>query len=446
MTSISESSREQTIRLALDAALWGVPIVSMDAMRQAFFRDAGAGYGDVVYLSRPADWKFQITTPNASTHYVYFNFCVRHGPMVLEIPPAVGARISGSLLDAWQVPMADVGTTGEDDGRGARYLLLPPHHIGPVRKPYVPVHCSTFNGFGLLRAVPRDSSGTAVSRAVALVKQIRLYPLTRAPNPPDPRFIDMSGVLFDGIVRYDLRYFQSLARMIGEEPVRSDAAIHEVLRQLGITRHQPFAPNDDRKVLLVEAASTCHEELVSAAAGIGAPYWSDTYWTAPPGRPHEQVYIEPDFIDEERGLNVIARAGAFFLSCAPPKRPRDGLLCLHAFMDRDAKPLLGERTYRLRVPAAVPAARFWTVTVYARDTAAFIRRSPRLEVSSLDTSIAGNADGSVDVYFSPKPPAGNEHNWIATSGGVRWFAIFRLHGAQLEFFDKRWKLPDIEAV
>ena len=29
-----------------------MPIVCMDAMRQAFFRDAGAQYGDIVYFSQ----------------------------------------------------------------------------------------------------------------------------------------------------------------------------------------------------------------------------------------------------------------------------------------------------------------------------------------------------------------------------------------------------------
>ena len=74
---------------AVDAAIWGTPIVSFDAMRQAFFRDAQAQYNDILYLSRPADWKLQITTPNASTHYVFFHFNLKDGPVVLEIPPAV---------------------------------------------------------------------------------------------------------------------------------------------------------------------------------------------------------------------------------------------------------------------------------------------------------------------------------------------------------------------
>ena len=46
------------------------------------------------YFSKPADWKFQFTTPNASTHYVYFNFNLKDGPVVLDIPPTVGAGSS----------------------------------------------------------------------------------------------------------------------------------------------------------------------------------------------------------------------------------------------------------------------------------------------------------------------------------------------------------------
>lgn len=93
-------------RRGVEVAIWGMPIVSVDAMRQAFFRDARARYGDIVFWSKPADAKFQFTTPNASTYYVYFNYNMRQGPLVLEVPETAGARLSGSFasstaLHAW---------------------------------------------------------------------------------------------------------------------------------------------------------------------------------------------------------------------------------------------------------------------------------------------------------------------------------------------------------
>src|SRR5262245_22804768 len=39
-------------RRAIEIAIWGMPLVRFDAMRQAFFRDAQAMYGDVVYWSK----------------------------------------------------------------------------------------------------------------------------------------------------------------------------------------------------------------------------------------------------------------------------------------------------------------------------------------------------------------------------------------------------------
>jgi hypothetical protein len=93
----SEDLARRTIeRRAVEAAIWGMPIVSVDAMRQAFLRDAGGRYNDIVYLSQQADWKFQITTPNASSWYVYIPINLKNGPIVLDLPAAVGAGCSAT--------------------------------------------------------------------------------------------------------------------------------------------------------------------------------------------------------------------------------------------------------------------------------------------------------------------------------------------------------------
>ena len=219
-SSSSSSLTEPMIhRRAVEAAVWGMPIVSVDAMRAAFFRDAGAKYGDIVYWSKPSDWKFQFTTPNASTRYVYFNFNLKDGPVVLEIPPTVGAGLFGSILDAWQVPIADIGPAGEDQGKGGKYLLLPPNYKPAAPSGYVPCKFETVNGYALLRAIPTTTSDADVAKALDLVKQLRLYPLSLAANPPTPRFIDMAGKLLDGVVRFDASFFDGLARMVNEEPV-----------------------------------------------------------------------------------------------------------------------------------------------------------------------------------------------------------------------------------
>ena len=71
-------------RRAVEAVIWGIPIVSQDAQHQASLRDAGAKNNDIVFWSKPSGWKNQTTLPNASVRYVYINFNREpEGPVVL---------------------------------------------------------------------------------------------------------------------------------------------------------------------------------------------------------------------------------------------------------------------------------------------------------------------------------------------------------------------------
>jgi hypothetical protein len=152
--SAEDLARRTFERRAVEAAIWGMPIVSFDAMREAFFRDAGAKYGDIIFWSKPSDWKNQTTTPNASSLYVYFNFNSKDAPVVLEFPAAVGAGLFGTILDAWQTPLTDVGPQGEDQGKGGKYLLLSPDFKGEIPTGYIPIRSANLQR---LCAVSRNS-------------------------------------------------------------------------------------------------------------------------------------------------------------------------------------------------------------------------------------------------------------------------------------------------
>jgi hypothetical protein len=245
-TFSSEDLHRRTLeRRAVEAAIWGMPIVSVHAMREAFFHGAKAKYNDIVFWSKPSDWQNQTTTPNASARYVYFNFNTQaDGPVVLEIPAAVGAGLFGTLLDAWQVPLADVGPAGEDQGRGGKYLLLPPDFKGDPPAGYIVVRSQTYNGYALFRVIPKTSSDEHVAGAISLLKQLRLYPLSKAGAPPEQRFIDMAGRMFDGIARMDESFYTSLAKMVNEEPVLAqDRAMMGMLRELGLEKGKSFSPD-----------------------------------------------------------------------------------------------------------------------------------------------------------------------------------------------------------
>jgi hypothetical protein len=86
------------------------------------------------------------------------------------------------------------------------------------------------------------------------------------------------------------------------------------------------------------------------------------------------------------------------------------------------------------------------MTVYNRDTHAFIRNATRVGRSSQSPGLQKNADGSVDIFFGPTPPANGESNWVPTDPNGRFEVLARFYGPQKPLFDKTWKLPDIEKV
>jgi len=57
-----------------------------------------------------------------------------------------------------------------------------------------------------------------------------------------------------------------------------------------------------------------------------------------------------------------------------------------------------------------------------------------------------NEDGSVDLYFGPEAPEGKEQNWIPTTPEQGFFAYLRLYGPEQLYFDRGWKLPDIQLI
>lgn len=93
----------------------------------------------------------------------------------------------------------------------------------------------------------------------------------------------------------------------------------------------------------------------------------------------------------------------------------------------------------------MPAKTFWSVIVYNTQTRSMQQSNQQFpSVSSQDKTVQKNADGSFDVYFGPRAPAGKESNWIQTVPGQSWFTILRLYGPLEPWFNKTWRPGEIE--
>jgi hypothetical protein len=115
--------------------------------------------------------------------------------------------------------------------------------------------------------------------------------------------------------------------------------------------------------------------------------------------------------------------------------------------DTSGKEFDGAKTYRVNIPANVPAKDFWSVVVYDPQTRSELQTSqPFPSKNNKRDNLIFNRDGSVDLYFGPKAPAGKEANWIASVPGKGWFTIFRLYGPLEPWFDKTWRPGEMELV
>jgi hypothetical protein len=430
-------------RRAFEAVIWGMPAVNFELMRHAMM-EAGGDWNQIVYWSRLPSWKNQTLTPNPDVIYLMPFFDTRDGPVVLEIPPAEGGSITGSIDDAWQAALEDVGPAGLDRGKGGKYLILPPDHAGKVPGGYVVLQSDTYRGFALLRSNLGGSNEADVIKAAAYGKRVKLYPLSEPSR--ETVFVDAVDDLFDATITYDLRFFEMLHRFVQDEPwLVRDKAMIDPLKSIGIEKGKPFKPEDETRYILFDAAQEAHAWLdIRYEAVFATPYFERGQWTLP-AVPDVAEAMQTLFADPN-AYPLDGRAATYSMAFFSMKHLGAGQYYLMAIRDRACEALDGRNDYRLHVPADVPVNLYWSAVLYDRATHALIRDMAWSSRSSHTEGLQTNLDGTVDLYFGPKAPAGKDANWVPTNANGEFEVLFRFYGPEKSLFDKTWVLPDIERI
>jgi hypothetical protein len=283
-----------------------------------------------------------------------------------------------------------------------------------------------------------------VAKAVAYGKRIKIYPLSHAATPPTTTFVDVVDIVYDSTIPYNLRFFESLNRIVQAEPwLERDKTMIDPLRSIGIEKGKPFNPDPRTQDVLNDAAREAHAWLVARyEASLSSPYYEDGHW-ARPGSP-ELFEGQATFFTKPDVYPVDVRGVTFSYAYFTPKHLGTGSSYLMAIADKDGRLLDGRTTYRLRVPANAPVRQYWSATVYDRATHAPIRNVRWPSRSSQTPGLQKNADGSVDLYFGPAAPAGKASNRVPTSADGGFEVLFRFYGPEKPLFEKTWRLPDIE--
>src|SRR5208283_3624776 len=292
----------------------------------------------------------------------------------------VPPKVLGAINDMWYRWVVDLGITGPDKGRGGKYLILPPGYKGSV-----------------------------------------------APA--------------------DYRFWELLNEVVQEEPSESlDQIRLGYYASVGIQKGKPFAPDERMKKILTEAAAVGDATASAIAFNTrekAALYYENSNWQLPFIGGYK-FQIEPDV------LNLSAYIFYYFLATGVTPAMEEKMVgrgSQYAWTSRDAKgePLDGGKSYKLHLPPNIPVKDFWSVILYSNQTRSQIQTDQRFpSVSSQTKGLLVNPDGSVDVFFGPKSPAGKEKNWVQTVPGRGWNTILRLYRPLAPWFNKTWRPGEIE--
>jgi len=455
---------ELLFQRATQAYLWALPLINTLGMRDGSEKVFGAGYNVLPIWKKRLDAKTLVTTPNSDVIYAMSYVDLgKDGPLVFEAPP----NLQGILLDFWQRPIpvdggtffGDVGLPGPDAGKGGKFLLLPPGYKGDVPKGYFVYRSGTNNVFIFLRSFYQDPKKLAP--AVALVEHSKIYPLNGKAGAKPMKFPNASGVPANMLPVSDGRAFDQLKRLVDSEGVHlASPEGLGMLASIGIIKGRPFNPDAHIREILDRAAKTAYKMsrvigFQDVVSGRSFKVYPDRRWLNPmadatpknPGGPLDFGWKRT----AEGYLDLDTRIWFFtdYYSISPgmiSQIPGKGAKYMIGFTDSKGMPLSGGSDYRLNLPANIPAANFWSVTLYEAENASGLANGQSFpSLGSRDKPVR-NADGSTDLYLGPKAPAGKEGNWLATVPGKGYFAILRLYGPTETAIDKSWKPGDIEKV
>jgi len=455
------------VQRATQAAIHYMPAVAQVDFIKATIR-TGGNYDTVNFVTKPFGSEKGFLTANDTTAYAWGTISIKNGPMIVEVP-AMTEKVDyfGSFISAWHVPMIDVGSKGADEGKGGKYLFLPPEYNnesgtaaelkaqGYIIVPKVDTHDVSYS------FRPTLLNGATHAEAGEHAKGIKIYSLKEAiKGEIEPtKYTDATDLPYDCLPYYNMTFIEDINDVVQNNPVREkDRAIYSMLQSIGIKKGEEFNPTPIQKKAALEGLELAYSYMQKKFTTEGetvAPLWVKdgkklsewSFWNFGP-----QAQLGFPFEDGEEIL-IDKRAASYFYVTFLPSKLGGATFYLTGLRDSDGNMLNGKDTYKLNVPADVPAKDFWSAIVYNMETKNFNRTGGRVGASTKDLDkMIKNDDGSVDVYYAPnldKVPKGFKANWVTTESATNandWFFLFRLYRPNSKDWFKSWMLKDIENI
>ncbi|MCK6265667.1 DUF1254 domain-containing protein [Vibrio sp. ZSDE26] len=433
---------------ATEVFLNAIPMASIEAIRLGHLDLGVSTSNQVVLFDKLMDSNPLFLTGNTDTVYASaFLDLERDGPTVIEVPAGMGPT---TVNDAFFRFVTDLGVVGPDKGKGGKYLILPPNYKGDIPKGYFVSTSTSYTNWFIARGFLKD--GKPDSAIHDFKTKLKIYPLAKKSDQPKMEFTSGSGKSFNTVHANNEHFYDEIKPVLDKEPVSFiDPELRGLMASIGIQKGKPFDPDTRMQKLLkdgVAIGNATARSLYFHPRDKAAYKYENKLW--------KTAFIGGDYkwlIDEGKGgRNLDARTYFFYI--ATVNTPAMALKLIdkgsqYALADqsKDGHFLDGGKTYKLNIPANVPAKNFWSVVAYDPQTRSELQTSqPFPSKNNKRDDFIENPDGSVDLYFGPKAPKGKDANWIETVPGKGWFTILRLYGPQEAWYDQSWQPGDIELV
>lgn len=415
--------------LALTAASWGSPLVTMYSLR---YNDA---VGPHPKAAVNAIWRMEdistpelsqeagYVTPNVNTLYGFGFLDLAAEPIILTVPDSHGRYYMVEIVDFWTNAFAYAGgvATGY---KGGKFAI-----VGPGWKGKLPPNVKRIDAptrWVLIQprvhVVNRDDlpAAKAVLNAIA-VQGLAAATGKKPPAAPAygylaPEFADPKLPVSALAFKDPLQFWEILAEALIENPPPNDqaTALLPLFRPLGLL---PGKPWDRAKV-----APTIVEALSKVAKRIGPDFallpngGFRNGWVVPPP-------TIGNFGTDYYNRAVIARNG---LTANTPQEA----IYIGGVAGGDGNRLSGANRYKVTFKALPPvvAPGFWSLTLYDfANNYTVPNPINRYSLGSDDKTLKLDFDGSLTIYLQKDSPGGEkESNWLPAPAGP-YYLILRAY-------------------
>jgi hypothetical protein len=448
-TSTEKLSPSEAHKIAMDAYIYGYPLVTMEYTRRVItnVREVEGTHGPMGQLIRlrtyPDASFHDITAPNADTLYTTAFIDVSKEPWIVTLPDASDRYYLFPMLSGWtdvfQVPGKRTTGTGPQ-----KYAITGPGWTGTLPEGVTEYKSPTAIVWLLGRIY---CTGTPEDYAAVhkLQDEISLVPLSSYGQPYTPPAgqvdptIDTVTPVRDQVNSLDAQeYFNLLATLMKDNPpAAADAPIVADMARLGIVPGQPFDMgklDPDVQAALEDVPEKGFEEIMDWMTKSLLTKDNHNYFV------HGWVFTTDTGI---YGTNYLQRALITAIGLGA-NRPQDAIYPTSEGPDLLLK-YHGDHKYKVHFAKGElpPVNGFWSLTMYNAQYF-FVDNPLNRYTLSERNDLKVNSDGSVDLYIQhDNPGADKESNWLPAPTG-KFILMFRFYWPKDAIIDRTWELPEVK--